>query len=159
MDEEGAVTGAIVEEKDNDSYRVIAKDVIIATGGIGNAAPEMLKEETGYIYTDRELHNGGNYFCNSFFNDKMTGDGLKAVWKIGGKKSSILGSGRHLAYPGIVNYVPWLVKNQLSTIMEQPYLVVNQDGKRFIDEGENREICKYGSSNASAARQNCISDL
>ena len=50
---------------------------LLQTGGIGNAAPEMLKEETGYIYTDREMSDGGNFFCNSFFNDQMTGDGLK----------------------------------------------------------------------------------
>lgn len=95
------------------------------------------------------MSDGGNFFCNSFFNDQMTGDGLKAVWKIGGKKSPILGCGRHLAYPGIVNHVAWLVKNQLSTIMEQPYLVVNQKGKRFIDEGENRRSANM----AAAMRQ------
>lgn len=147
--EEQKVTGAIVKEKNVGTYQVIANDVIVATGGIGNAAPEMLKEETGYIYTDREMSDGGNFFCNSFFNDQMTGDGLKAVWKIGGKKSPILGCGRHLAYPGIVNHVAWLVKNQLSTIMEQPYLVVNQKGKRFIDEGENRRSANM----AAAMRQ------
>jgi fumarate reductase flavoprotein subunit len=149
LTDEHGVTGAIVKEKSGETYHVNANDVIIATGGLGNAAKEMIKEETGYINTDRELAGGGNHYCNSFVNDQMTGDGLKAAWKIGAEKTKIMGSGRHIAYPGVVNYVPWIVKNQISTIMEQPYLIVNSYGERFIDEGENRR-----SANMAAAMRN-----
>lgn len=147
--ENGAVTGAIVKEKNGEAIRVLANHVIIATGGLGNAAKEMIWEETGYINTDRALSNGGNHYCNSFVNDQMTGDGLKAVWKIGGEKCKIMGAGRHIGYPGLLNYVPWITKNQIATIMEQPYLAVNQYGQRFIDEGENRR-----SANIAAAMRN-----
>lgn len=143
------VIGAIVKEKNGETYKVNANAVIIATGGIGNAGKEMMKEETGYIYTDRECSDGGNLYCNSFFNDQMTGDGLKAVWDIGGAKGAIMGSGRNLAYPGILNNVPWIVRNQMVTIQEQPYLIVNSYGQRFIDEGENRR-----SANMAAAMRN-----
>ncbi len=148
-DESGAVTGAIVQEKKGEVYRVNANDVIVATGGLGNAAKEMVKEETGYIITDRYMNDGGNLYCNSFVNDQMTGDGLKAIWKIGGDKTKIMGAGRHVAYPGILNYVPWIVQNQVTTIMEQPYLIVNAYGERFIDEGENRR-----SANMATAMRN-----
>lgn len=143
------VTGALVKEKNGETYRVNANAVVIATGGLGNAAKEMVEKETGYIYTDRECSNGGNTYCNSFVNDQMTGDGLKAVWNIGGKKSAIMGSGRNLAYPGVLNHVPWIVKNQMITMLEQPYLIVNSYGQRFIDEGENRR-----SANIAAAMRN-----
>ena len=143
------VTGAIVKEKNGEVYRVNAKDIIVATGGLGNAAKEMIKQETGYKVTDRYMSDGGNLYCNSFVNDQMTGDGLKAIWKIGGEKTKIMGAGRHIAYPGILNYVPWIVKNQISTIMEQPYLIVNAYGERFIDEGENRR-----SANIATAMRN-----
>jgi len=143
------VVGAIVEEKDGETYRVNANDVIVATGALGNAASELIEQETGYKITDRYLNDSGNLYCNSFVNDQMTGDGLKAIWNIGGEKTKIMGSGRHIAYPGILNYVPWIVKNQIATIMEQPYLVVNAYGERFIDEGENRR-----SANIAAAMKN-----
>ena len=144
-----AVTGAIVKGNDGKEYRVNAKDIIVATGGLGNAAKEMIEQETGYRVTDRYLNNGGNLYCNSFVNDQMTGDGLKAIWRIGGGKTKLMGAGRHIAYPGILNYVPWIVKNQITTIMEQPYLVVNAYGERFIDEGENRR-----SANMATAMRN-----
>ncbi len=144
--EDGRVTGAMVRMKDGTQLRVNANAVVIATGGIGNAGADLMLQETGYIYTDREGSDDGNAFCNSFFNDQATGDGLRAIWEAGGAHGPVMGAGRNLGYGGVLGFVPWLPRNQLITIMEQPYLVVNRHGKRFIDEGENRR-----SANIAAA--------
>lgn len=139
------VTGAIVEEKGGETYRVRAKAVIVSTGGVGEN-PELVEEMSGYKVTDRECNHGGNMYFNHFIHGQMTGDGHRAIWKAGGARCPGLGVGRLMAYPGVVNHVPWQTRNQMHTILEQPYLIVNKDGKRFINEEENQVSFNMGAA-------------
>ncbi len=131
--EDGSVVGAIVEEKGGESIKVECKAVIVATGGFSDN-PEMIKEYTGHIYTDRHCNNGGDVYFNHFLNGQMYGEGHKAVWEVGGAKGPTGIYGRLLPGEGIVGYVPWITRNQLFTVAEQPYLKVNRNGQRFINE-------------------------
>ena len=142
------VTGAVVREKNGEAYQVKARAVIVATGGISDDAG-LVEEMSGYKVTDRECSHGGNTYFNHFVNGGMNGEGQRAIWDIGGARKPGLGAGRLMAYPGVVNYVPWETKNQMHTILEQPYLVVNKFGKRFINEEENQV-----SVNMAAAMRN-----
>ena len=152
----GKVTGALVKEKNGEVYRVNARAVIIATGGVSDDK-ELVMEMSGYTVTDRECSQNGNMYFNHFVNGGMDGDGHRAIWGIGGAKMPGMGVGRLMAYPGVVNYVPWQTRNQMHTILEQPYLVVNKEGKRFINEEENQV-----SFNMAAAMKNqpgCVAYL
>ena len=142
---DGTVTGAIVRQKDGKTYEVCAKAVIVATGGVSDD-PKLVEEMSGYKVTDRECSGDGNMYFNHFVNGGMMREGQKAIWKAGGARCPGLGAGRLMAYPGVVDYVPWQTKNQMFTILEQPYLVVNKDGKRFINEEENQVSFNMGAA-------------
>lgn len=148
QDETGRCTGAIVKEKNGEEYLVNAKAIIVATGGVSEDK-ELVREMTGMTYTDRECSDGGNLYFNHFKNAQMTGDGQKAIWAIGGARTCGTASGTLVPYPGVVDYVPWISRNQIHTIAEQPYLAVNINGKRFVDES-----CRQVSAHFSTAMQN-----
>ena len=147
-EENGRCTGAIVKEKNGKTYQVNANAIVVATGGVSDDR-ELVKEMTGLTYTDRECSAGGNIYFNHFKNGQMTGDGQKAIWKIGGARTCGAGFGTLVPYPGVVDYVPWIARNQIHTIAEQPYLAVNINGKRFVDES-----CRQASVCFSTAMQN-----
>ena len=124
--EDGAVKGAVALH-DGEGVAVRAKAVIIATGGyIYNR--EMVAENDD-LEVDESLvvlHNFRN----------LTGDGLKAAWEAGAMKG---GKGLHFAgftipNPGICTAMPWVCFNQLKAVIEQPFLWLNQEGKRFMRE-------------------------
>ena len=126
--EDGAVAGVLAESK-GEEIRIRAKAVILCAGGYG-ANADMLREHDGY-----EL--GENLFLLHEFS-QIQGDGLKMAWKAGAKKT---GMGPQLAGyvikgPGIAGAAPWLVLNQLKICIEQPWLWVNKNGQRFLNEAE-----------------------
>lgn len=132
----GAVTGAYAYDRiaKEDVY-IEAKAVAVCSGGFIDD-PEMLKRELGVTFTDKCAHNGGNVVPICFNNGQHTGDGLKAVWEIGGAKGSMwLGTGTNVPQPGGAgDNCPWMQPTQLMTLVEQPYLTVNKRGERFISE-------------------------
>ena len=65
------------------------------------------------------------------------GDGHKAVWAIGGKKTGVvISADPQVPNPGvrIGPNTPWLPANQIKVVTDQPWLRVNELGKRFISE-------------------------
>lgn len=135
-DVNGKVTGAIAYEKDGTEMEIKCKALIVASGGIsGNM--EMMKE-LGVINTKfEEAYKDGGQVLITFPDSCQDGDGQKAVWGIGGKKTGIvISADPQVPNPGvrIGPNTPWLTANQTKIITEQPYLRVNELGRRFINE-------------------------
>jgi fumarate reductase flavoprotein subunit len=129
------VTGVYAETKNGDTVHVDAKAVVIATAGF-NEDPEMIKKYSGYDFTLDWYGNceEGNYF-NLCPNLRLTGDGIKMAWEVGADKGRIgIPIWPHVPGPGVIGNMPWLMLSQVRVIQEQPYLWVNQEGKRFMNE-------------------------
>ncbi len=132
----GKVTGAIAYDKDGTEIEIACKALIVASGGIsGNM--EMMKD-LGVINTKfEEAYMDGGQVLITFPDSCQDGDGQKAVWDIGGKKTGIvISADPQVPNPGvrIGPNTPWLTANQTKIITEQPYLRVNELGRRFINE-------------------------
>ena len=57
------------------------------------------------------------------------------AWEIGAAKGRIgIPIWPHVPGPGVIGNMPWLMLSQVRIIQEQPYLWVNQDGQRFMNE-------------------------
>lgn len=132
------VTGAVAYEEDGTRIDIQCKALIVASGGIhGNL--EMMKEE-GVINVDpkfEEVYEVGKLVNISFEQCCQDGDGQKAVWAIGGKKTAIvISADPQVPNPGvrIGTNIPWFNANQFKTVTEMPWLRVNEQGKRFINE-------------------------
>lgn len=135
-EENGKVTGAIAYDKDGNEIRIKCKALIVASGGMtGNL--ELMKE-LGVVKTKYEEVYTDGYQVNITFPDScQDGDGHLAVWKIGGQRTKIaLSADPQVPNPGvrIGPNTPWLAANQTKIVTEQPYLRVNELGKRFINE-------------------------
>lgn len=148
----GKVTGAIACEKDGTEIEIKCKALIVASGGITGNIPMM--KELGVIHTKFEdVYKDGGQVNIHFPDSCQDGDGQKAIWEIGGKKGGIVIS----ADPQVPNPMvrvgpntPWLNANQTKIITEQPYLRVNELGKRFI----NEEMSSNHSAISSASAVN-----
>ena len=129
------VSGVIAESKDGSKVQVDAKVVIVASAGF-NEDREMIKKYSQYGFDlDPSWHGGGD--GDIFFitpNLKQTGDGQKMAWEAGADKGS-MGTGLVPQTPrlGIAGVPPWITFSQLTTILDQPYLWVNQQGERYYD--------------------------
>ncbi len=149
----GKVTGAVAYDKDGEEIDISCKALIVASGGFsGNL--EMMKEE-GVINTKYEdCYKEGSQVIITFLDSCQDGDGQKAVWEIGGKKTGFaLGGDPQVPEPGIGlgPNIRWIPANQIKTITEQPYLRVNELGRRFI----NEEMSSNHSSISSSLAINC----
>jgi fumarate reductase flavoprotein subunit len=134
-DKNGAVCEAIgINNETKEEIHVECKAVIICHGGMMDD-PEMIKEHTGFTYTDYNASNDGNVTFNCFPNSGQTGDGHKLAWKLGGAVGAVSIEGHDMVPgPGIVASSPWIAYNQIRIVTEQPYLWVNRNGERFLDE-------------------------
>ena len=131
----GLITGVYAEAKNGDTFHVEAGAVVIATAGF-NEDPEMIEKYSGYDFTLDWYGNceEGNYF-NLCPNLRLTGDGIKMAWEAGADKGHIgIPVWPHVPGPGVIGNMPWLMLSQVRIIQEQPYLWVNQDGRRFMNE-------------------------
>ena len=129
------ITGVYAETKNGNLVQVDAPVVVIATAGF-NEDPEMIKKYSGYDFTLDWYGNceEGNYF-NLCPNLRLTGDGIKMAWEIGAAKGRIgIPIWPHVPGPGVIGNMPWLMLSQVRIIQEQPYLWVNRDGQRFMNE-------------------------
>ncbi len=130
------VVGAMAYDKAADEeVKIEAKAVVVACGGAINNA-QMLKEELDVTYTDKNASGDGNMVPLNFSNGQMDGDGIKAVWDIGGAHGKLwMGTGTNIPNPGTAgDNCPWMQPTMLMTLVEQPYLTVNERGERFISE-------------------------
>ena len=131
----GRITGVYAEDKFGNTVHVDVKAVVVATAGF-NEDPEMVKKYSGYDFTLDWYGNceEGDYF-NLCPNLRLTGDGIKMAWEVGADKGRIgIPVWPHVPGPGVIGNMPWLMLSQVRIIQEQPYLWVNQDGKRFMNE-------------------------
>ncbi len=150
----GKVTGAIAKERDGDEeYEISCKALIVASGGISGNLKMM--EEEGIVRTKfDEVYTDGHQVMITFPDSCQDGDGQKAIWEIGGKKTGFAISGDpEVPNPGvrIGPNTPWLETSQIKIITEQPYLRVNELGRRFI----NEEMSNNHTSISSSLMLNC----
>ena len=147
LQEGGAVTGLVARNNQTGAeYKVHAKAVLLASGGFPEDR-EMVKRYTGHTFTDVNCSDGGNVLFNYFPGSRLTGDGHKLAWAAGGAKGAMGINGHNLVPgPGIIGNTPWITFNETRTIQEQPYLWVNQNGERFIDEGQSGNHMAMGTS-------------
>ena len=117
LKENGRVVGATLvmngEEQD-----VRANAVILATGGFGNN-PDMVRKYLGF-----EL--GENIF--TLFQSEVKGEGIKMAWEAGADSD---GMGAQIIF-GIP--APGNHSCQMPSLQAEPHLIVNQRGKRFVNE-------------------------
>ena len=111
------VTGVVAVDENGVEYDAGCDAIVVCTGGFGDNT-EMIREYLGY-------EHGKDLF--SFRIPGLVGDGMKMVWDIGGGKTTPM---IELTYesPGGVG------GHTVDTVMRQPNLFVNIDGKRFINE-------------------------
>lgn len=153
QDDNGKVTGAIAYEKDGTEIKIHCKAMIVASGGIsGNL--EMMRE-VGLLKTKfEEAYKDGGQVMITFPDSCQDGDGQKAVWEIGGKKTGIvISADPQVPNPGVRvgPNTPWLTANQTKIITEQPYLRVNELGNRFI----NEEMSNNHTAISTSIIENC----
>ena len=115
---QGQLRGVIAVGEDGEEIECLANAVIVTTGGIGNNVA-MIEKHMGWKW---------GVDMTSFRIPGLDGDGMNMVWKIGGRVAPI---NMEVNYntPGTTD-----VFKTLSEVMRQPNLMVNLDGKRFINE-------------------------
>ena len=116
--ENGQIIGVRAEREDGTQIECLCNAVIIATGGIGNNV-DMIEKYLGFKWGED---------LTSFRIPGLDGDGINMVWRAGGKQAPI---NMEIMYnsPGVTD----LFKT-ISETMRQPNLMVNLDGKRFMNE-------------------------
>ncbi len=112
------VSGVEITTATGEKQEVVCEAVIIATGGFGNS-PDMVREYTGF-----ELNK--NIF--TLYNKNVVGDGHKMAWEVGAGKD---GMGCQIIF-GVTG--AGFQSRGLPCLQQEPQLIVNQHGKRFMDE-------------------------
>ena len=116
------IVGVKVREIDGKEYTIKAKAVIVATGGFGANAKMV------------EKYNPKLKGFGSTNNPAIVGDGIIMVEKVGGALVDMKEIQTH----------PTVVHNKTNMITEavrgEGAILVNRDGKRFIDELETRDV-------------------
>ena len=116
--EDGYAAGVLAVNDAGEELEVLSNAVIVGTGGFGNNV-DMIKEHLGYEW-------GKDIF--TFRIPGIDGEGMRMVWDIGGGKTDV---NMEITYntPGTTD-----IYKTLSETMRQPNLMVNLDGRRFINE-------------------------
>jgi fumarate reductase flavoprotein subunit len=112
------VTGVLAQDAQGNAIECGCDAVIVCTGGFGDN-PKMIKEYTGFEW-------GKDLF--SFRIPGNVGDGLSMMWDVGGGRTPV---NMEMTYnsPGLTD-----IFKTLSETMRQPNLMVNLEGKRFMNE-------------------------
>jgi fumarate reductase flavoprotein subunit len=127
------IAGVIAEDKSKKAVHVNGKAVIVATGGYANNA-EMIKRYTGF-----EL--GGDLFMPLGLD--LMGDGIRMAWEAGAAEEgmgllqlqyAVPGPGISVTSPSGISE-EHLSKKYVDILSRQPYLWINEQGRRFCDEG------------------------
>ncbi|MBE5889999.1 MAG: FAD-dependent oxidoreductase [Lachnospiraceae bacterium] len=127
--EDGKVAGVKAKAADGEEIEVSAKAVIIATGGAGDS-PEYLKERMGYTWGE------------DMFNFRIpgnVGDGIKMAIAAGAATTEM---NMEMIYvlPNTDMIEP------LPAVFMQPNLMVNQFGRRFINEEQMQNTTFTGNA-------------
>jgi fumarate reductase flavoprotein subunit len=133
--------GVVAENKQGEEIHVIAKAVIVATGGFaGNA--EWIKKYTGY-------EKGNNLF--SFGGPELAGDGIRMAWEAGAGASEMMMQ-TYISLPDPF-FGPGGTAWELGSF-RQPNLMVNLDGERFMNEEVMRNAAHAGNA-VHRQKQSC----
>lgn len=128
--EDGRIAAVMAKDKSGEDIRIDCKAVIVATGGAGDN-PQVIHDETGFEY-------GVNMF--NFAIPGLKGDGIKMLRKAGGAKTQMRME--------MITFLPQ--SNELDpsipATFNQPNLMVNKFGKRFIDEEEMQNTTFTGNA-------------
>lgn len=115
---DGKVAGVLAVDKDGEEIQISCQAAIICTGGAG-ANKELIKQETGYT-------QGVDMF--NFAIPGLVGDGMKMAWEAGAGKTPVrIEMAANIAG---ADELPQGVSN----VFSQPNLLVNQLGKRVMNE-------------------------
>jgi len=135
LKEDGRIIGVSAEDKTGEEVQVMARAIVIATGGFGDN-PEMIKKYTGFEW-------GRDIF--SFRIPGLVGDGIRMAWEAGAAPTEM---SMQLIYgmPGGDTLGP------LNVAFRQPNLMVNLAGERFMNEEIIRNTTYAG--NAIARQKN-----
>lgn len=112
------VCGVEIITATGEKQEITCKAVIIATGGFGNN-PDMVREYTGF-----ELNKN----IYTLYNKGVVGDGHRMAWDVGAAKD---GMGCQIIF-GVTG--AGFQTRGLPCLQQEPQLIVNQHGKRFMDE-------------------------
>lgn len=112
------VVGVIATGKDNEEVEIGCKAAIICTGGAG-ANKQLIQEETGYSH-------GEDLF--SFAIPGIVGDGLRMAWEAGADRLPV-----RIEMAASIEGMDDMTQGMLN-VFSQPNLLVNQFGKRIINE-------------------------
>lgn len=129
-DQDGKICGLIVVDKTGEEIEVSAKAVIVACGGAGDN-PEMIKERTGYTFREDLF---------SFAIPGLKGDGINMAMDAGAATTEMSMEMMYILPNS--DFGPDCIP---ATFM-QPNLMVNQDGKRFINEEEMQNTTFTGNA-------------
>lgn len=117
-DEDGAVCGVMAVDKDGEEVKVDCKAAVICTGGAG-CNPEMIQKYTGFTF-GKDMFN--------FAIPGITGDGLRMAWEAGADQMPV--RIEMAANMEGIDELPQSIPN----VLIQPNLLVNQFGKRVMNE-------------------------
>ena len=129
----GPVTGAVAEDKTGKQIKVLAKVVIIATGGYPNNK-EWIKKYSGF---DLEV----NLFPLGRYN--KTGEGIQMAWEAGAEEEGVGVIHLNIGSPPKIG-----ARSHIWGAVGQPTLWVNQYGVRFCDETIVENIAFAGNAMA-----------
>lgn len=118
LKENGAVVGVLASNQNDEEIKINCNAAIICTGGAG-ANKKMIKDETGLTH-EEDLF--------SFAIPGLTGDGLQMAWEVGADKTQI-----RIEMAASIEGLEELPQS-LSNVFGQPNLLINQFGKRVMNE-------------------------
>ena len=118
LKENGAIVGVLATNKNDDDVKINCHAAIICTGGAG-ANKKFIQDEIG-------LTHGEDLF--SFAIPGLMGDGMQMAWEVGADKTQI-----RIEMAASIEGLEGLPQS-LSNVFGQPNLLVNQFGKRVMNE-------------------------
>lgn len=118
LDSEGKVSGVLAKGPDGEEIQANCKAVIVATGGMGDN-PQMIKEYTGLEFR-KDIFN--------FAIPGLKGDGIRMVGEIGGAESEVTFEMIYILPES--DHGP----DCIPAVFMQPNLMVNLQGRRFLNE-------------------------
>lgn len=120
--ENNEVKGIVVEDKDGNEYKIFAKAVILATGGFG-ANSEMVTSINSNLEGFKTTNHPG-----------ATGDGIVMAQAIG---ADVVQMEEIQTHPTCVPSNGYMITE---AVRGNGAILVNRDGKRFINELETRDV-------------------
>lgn len=119
----GEVTGVKAVDKDDKKLTFNANSVILATGGF-DRNDELMKKYAAEAVGESTYVAVGN-----------TGDGLKMAEKV---NASIVGNGSVIGFKAVEGELN--LESEISSLIWSPFLLVNKEGERFVNESSDYPI-------------------